>query len=188
VISRIGKVTDRPVTAVSQLGRVIPDRGARRVIPTLQGRIQTRIFVLVLIGSIVQLIFTPILPGIPDGAPLGDLYQITFVILGTTIVLGVIWEFIYHALMQFRWEKDWPTLFGLITIVNEGAVVWFVCKAGFLPGAPEAFWKDGLKFSTFAVDFALVWVFQFLFVNGPMRVPFLRWRHTGGRVFGPLPH
>ena len=151
------------------------------MIPTLLGRIQTRIFVLAIIGSIVQLIFSPILPEV-GGAPLGTLYKATFAILIATIVLGVLWEFAYHALMQFRWEKDWPTLFGLITIVNEGALVWLVIKADLVPGVSK-----GLPFSTFAVDFVLVWIFTFLFVNGPMRVPFLRWRHVGGRIGGPLP-
>ena len=157
------------------------------MIPTLLGRIQTRIFVLVIIGSIVQLIFTPILPNIHFGASPGESYKLTFIVLAVVIVLGVLWEFVYHALMQFRWEKDWPTLFGLITIVNEGALCWFVLRSGIVPGEPEALWK-ALPFSTFAVDFALVWVFVFLFVNGPMRVPFLRWRHSGGRIGAALPH
>ncbi len=44
-----------------------------------------------------------------------------------------------------------------------------------------------LPFSTFVTDFLIVWMLTFLFVNGPMRVPFLRWRHNGGKVFGALP-
>jgi hypothetical protein len=147
------------------------------VIPTLLGRIETRIFALALIGSIAQLIFSPILPGIPDGADLSKVYKITFGVLIATIVLGIVWEFVYHALMQFRWEKDWPTLFGFITVVNEGALVWFLIKADVVPWVPK-----GLPFSTFVVDFLIVWMLTFLFVNGPMRVPFVRWRHRGGRL------
>ena len=146
------------------------------MIPTLLGRIETRIFALGLIGSIAQLIFSPFLPN-TNGAPLGTLYKITFAILIATIVLGIVWEFIYHALMQFRWEKDWPTLFGFVTIINEGAVVWAVIKANLVPGVPKQ-----LPFSTFAVDFVIVWMLTFLFVNGPMRVPFVFWRHRGGRL------
>ena len=37
------------------------------------------------------------------------------------VVLGVGWELVYHLLMQFRWEKDWPTLFGLLVGVPEGS-------------------------------------------------------------------
>lgn len=151
------------------------------MIPTLLGRIETRIFALGLIGSIAQLIFSRVLPKTAD-VSLGTLYKITFAILITTIVLGVVWEFIYHALMQFRWEKDWPTLFGFITVANEGAVVWLVIKANWVPGVPKE-----LAFSTFVVDFLIVWMLTFLFVNGPMRVPFVRWRHNGGRLMSRLP-
>ena len=147
------------------------------MIPTLLGRIETRIFVLLLIGGIVQLIISPFLPGIPDGADLGDVYKITFGVLFATIVLGIIWEFTYHAVMQFRWEKDWPTLFGFITVINEGALVWFLIKADIVPWVPKQ-----LPFSTFVTDFIVVWVVTFLFVNGPMRVPFVHWRHRGGRL------
>ena len=147
------------------------------MIPTLLGRIETRIFALLLVGSIAQLIFTPILPGVPDGADLGSLYKITFGVLFATIVLGVLWEFVYHALMQFRWEKDWPTLFGFLTVINEGALVWFLIKADVVPWVPKE-----LPFSTFVTDFLIVWFLTFLFVNGPMRVPFVFWRHRGGRL------
>ncbi len=28
--------------------------------------------------------------------------------------------------MQFRWEKDWPTMFGYLTGINEGIVAYLV--------------------------------------------------------------
>jgi hypothetical protein len=34
----------------------------------------------------------------------------------------------------------------------------------------------------FAVHFGVVWVAVWLVANGPMRVPFLRWRFRGGRL------
>jgi len=145
------------------------------VIPTLLGRIETRIFVLAVIGSLTTLVITPLLPSTPGS--LGETYKATFAVLIAVAVLGIVWEFIYHALMQLRWEKDWPTLFGLVTAVNEGALVWVLIKAGAIPGVPEE-----LAFSTFLIDFAVVWMVTFLWVNGPMRVPFIRWRHNGGRL------
>ena len=57
--------------------------------------------------------------------------------LFATIVLGILWEFVYHALMQFRWEKDWPTMFGFLTIINEGALLWFLIKANVVPWVPK---------------------------------------------------
>jgi hypothetical protein len=90
---------------------------------TLSGRIQTRVFVLAVVGGIVTLLITPFLPGnIP--------YASTYTILVAVIVLGIVWEFVYHALQQFRWEKDWPSLFGLLTVLNEGLVVWVLLILG----------------------------------------------------------
>jgi hypothetical protein len=145
------------------------------VIPTLSGRIQTRIFILAVIGSLATLVVSLVLPSAPDS--LADTYKATFAVLIAVAVLGIGWELIYHGLMQFRWEKDWPTLFGLVTAINEGALVWFLIKADVIPGV-----SSDLAFSTFLVDFAVVWLATFLFVNGPMRVPFIRWRHNGGRL------
>ncbi len=140
------------------------------MLPTLNGRIQTRIFMLATWGSLVTLLITPILPGDPD-------YQVTFIILATVAVLGVAWEILYHLLMQFRWEKDWPTFFGFITCINEGALVWLLLDLEVVPGI------DGVpEFSAFLIDFLAIWMVIWLWVNGPMRVPLIRWRFFGGRI------
>lgn len=144
------------------------------MVPTLLGRIQTRIFVLVVIGSIWTLIITPVLP--PRGAPMADRYQATFTVLAIVLILGIGWEFLYHLLQQFRWEKDWPTMFGLLTGINEGILVWFIIRNVEIPGHPA------IGTTTFIIHFATVWLVTWVFVNGPMRVPFLRWRFRGGRI------
>lgn len=141
--------------------------------PTLLGRIQTRIFAIAVIGSLWTLLVTPVLPGV-DGVP----YAMTFSILLVVGLAGVGWEFVYHLLQQFRWEKDWPTLLGLVTGVNEGVVAWIVVAAGWAPGI-----DDGVPLSAFLVHFVTTWLVIFLYLNGPMRVPFLWWRFRGGRLF-----
>ena len=143
------------------------------MLPTLNGRIQTRIFVTAVIGSIWTLIITPILP---TGAPLGDSYRTTFTILGLIIVLGIVWEFIYHGIQQFRWEKDWPTIFGLLTAINEGLLVWFLVAGGAIP------WIESIPGPAFVIHFVTTWLVVWLWVNGPMRVPFIHWRINGGRL------
>jgi hypothetical protein len=144
------------------------------MVPTLNGRIQTRIVLLATVGSVLTLLVTPLLP---INAPLGTAYKTTFIILLTVIVLGVVWEFIYHFLMQWRWEKDWPSMFGLITGVPEGALVWLLLYLHAVPGLHAT-----PPFGAFIADFAVVWVGVWLVANGPMRVPFLRWRFRGGRL------
>lgn len=144
------------------------------MLPTLNGRIQTRVFLLVIVGGIWTLLLTPVL-GLPG--PLTDAYQTTFIILATTIVLGIGWEFIYHFIQQFRWEKDWPTGFGLVTVINEGLLVWFLLYRELVPGV------DGqVPTGPFVILFLTTWILVWLVANGPMRVPFIHWRFRGGRV------
>ncbi|HEY0641665.1 MAG TPA: hypothetical protein VGD67_28900 [Pseudonocardiaceae bacterium] len=145
------------------------------MVPTLFGRIQTRLFLLAVVGGAITALITPILP--LDG-PMGQRYQATFVVLASVAVLGVAWELLYHLLMQWRWEKDWPTLFGLVTLVPEGILVWVLADRQILPGLPGPVPGDA-----FLVHFVLVWLAVWMVANGPMRVPFIRWRFRGGRVW-----
>ncbi|HEX9992759.1 MAG TPA: hypothetical protein VGB14_07520 [Acidimicrobiales bacterium] len=142
--------------------------------PTLIGRIETRIFVLVVVGGLWTLLVSPFLPGIPGEAGLGDVYELTFEVLATVLLAGLVWELVYHLLQQFRWEKDWPALFGLLTGINEGIVAHFATKA--------LFDVDVLPGSAYVVHFTTTWLLTWFFVNGPMRVLFLRWRFDGGRI------
>src|SRR4051794_36873761 len=144
------------------------------MLPTLSGRIQTRIFVTLVVGGLWTLIITPVLP--IDGT-LSDAYDVTFRLLVAVVVLGIGWELIYHGIQQFRWEKDWPTLFGLITCVNEGLLLWFVADAGWIPGV------DSVPAGAFAIDFGTVWLRVLGGGNRPLRVPVVP---RGGPGGGPL--
>jgi hypothetical protein len=144
------------------------------MVPTLNGRIQTRLFLLAVIGGLITAVVVPWLPG---GAPVGDKYRNGLVVLAGVMVLGVAWEFVYHFLMQWRWEKDWPTLFGLVTGVPEGVLLWLLLAAGLIPGIAGT-----VGGAAYLIQFALVWVGVWLVANGPMRVPFIRWRFNGGRL------
>jgi hypothetical protein len=98
-------------------------------------------------------------------------------VLLSVAVVGVLWELLYHLLMQWRWEKDWPTLFGLVEGVPEGALIWILLSAGAIPGIVGS--VGGVAF---LIQFILVWLGVWLVANGPMRVPLIRWRFRGGRI------
>ena len=144
------------------------------MVPTLNGRIQTRLVLLAVIGGLVTLVIVPALPG---SAPLGDKYRDGFLVLATVAVLGVFWELLYHLLMQWRWEKDWPTLFGLVTAVPEGLLIWLLLSVGAVPGIVGT-----VGGAAFVIQFTCIWLAVWLVANGPMRVPFIRWRFQGGRL------
>jgi hypothetical protein len=144
------------------------------VLPTLNGRIQTRIFLTLLVGGLWTLLIGPLLP---VDASVGGRYAAAFTVLVALTVLGIGWELLYHLLQQFRWEKDWPTFFGLVTAVNEGVLLWLLLAAGAVPGI------DGpVPLSAFLLQFVTTWLVVWLTVNGPMRVPFVHWRFRGGRI------
>lgn len=146
------------------------------MLPTLSGRIQTRLFLLATVGLAVTALIVPVLPG-AGAAALSDRYRTGLVVLAAVAALGVCWELLYHFLMQFRWEKDWPTLFGLLTLAPEGLLLWGLLRLDAVPGvtaAPPA--------AAFWIHFTVVWLAVWLVANGPMRVPFVRWRFRGGRL------
>lgn len=144
------------------------------MVPTVLGRIQTRIFLMATVGSVITLLITLVLP---VGGPWIQRYQATFIVLAAVTVIGIVWELIYHLVMQWRWEKDWPTLFGLLTAVPEGVLVGYLAVRDLLPGLPGA-----VPLAAFLIQFIVVWVGVWLTANGPMRVPFIRWRFNGGRL------
>ncbi len=143
--------------------------------PTLIGRIQSRLVLVAAVGIPVALFLGVVLPRPTDATTLGDMYRVFFVALALVAVVGVVWELVWHGLQQLRWEKDWPTLFGLITGVPEGVVVWLLLRAG-VPIDVGA--VDG---STFLAMFVITWIAIWLVANGPLQIVFIRWRFRGGR-------
>ncbi|MFH5206647.1 hypothetical protein ACHIPZ_00135 [Antrihabitans sp. NCIMB 15449] len=145
------------------------------MLPTLNGRIQTRVLGLGIIGFFVALLITPILPTGDLG--IGQAYRVTLSVLLTVVLVGVLWELLYHFLMQFRWEKDWPTLFGLLTMINEGILVWLLVRYTTIV-VPEHL-RPSL--TAFLIQFIVTWLVFWIIENGPMRLVFHRWRFSGGR-------
>lgn len=141
--------------------------------PLYSGRLETRLFLLGVIGGLWTAVVTPFLPG---GGSLATRYQATFSVLAVVFVLGAVWDVLYQFLQQFRWEKDWPIMFTLLTGFNEGIAVWAVFAAHLVPGHPV------LTGAAFIVHFTTVWLLTWLFAIGPMRVVFPRWRFQGGRL------
>ena len=151
------------------------------MLPTLMGRIQTRIVALLVIGGIWTLIITPLLPA-PQPVSTGDLYKVTFTVLLTQLVLGIGWELVYHWLMGFRWEKDWPSFFGFIEGITEAVLLWIVLSADIVPGISEEPGDRQVFGSTFLVLFITTWIVTWAWVQGPMKVVNPRWRFRGGRL------
>jgi hypothetical protein len=141
------------------------------MIPTLAGRIQTRLFLLFTVGLAWTIVVTPVLPRF--GASAGAVFGTTILALFVVALLGLGWELLYHAIQQYRWEKDWPILYALIEGIPEGLVAFVVVDT--LVGA-------GPHVVTFFLHFATTWVLVWLVAIGPLRMVLLRWRFRGGRI------
>lgn len=137
--------------------------------PTLLGRIQSRIVLLLTVGLGWTIIVTPFLPS--GGTATSEVYAVTLTALAIVAVIGAaVWEPIYHGLQQFRWEKDWPTGLGLVTGINEGLATFAVLSM-LRSFSSAAFWWH----------FSTTWILVWIAIHGPLRIVALRWRYRGGR-------
>ncbi len=143
--------------------------------PTLSGRLQTRLFNVLVVGGIWTLLIAPLLPGLSGVGYLDRVWNAYQVIVWVAFV-GLIWELGYHGLQQFRWEKDWPILYALLVGIPEGLLAWFITGSRFL-GLTTG---GGIPGSAFFVHFATTWVVTWLWIIGPHRTIFLNWRFSGG--------
>lgn len=138
--------------------------------PTLSGRIQTRLFLIFVVGVVWTILVIPVL-ALFSVATVGQAYAGALFTLVVVAILGCGWELAYHALQQRRWEKDWPTLYGLITMLPEMLLTAiFVLPTPIVSGG------------VFFFHFTSTWIVMWLWANGPMRVLSLHWRFNGGRL------
>lgn len=146
------------------------------MIATLRGRWHTRLFLMIIVGSIVTL---PI--GLWFMALEGSVMGLVapYVILAAVLILGLLWEAVYNYLQTWRWERDWPPAFVLAGAVIEAAVVWGVLQ---LWNSVMADFALGVKGWQFIFHYSIVWLVTFAFSQGPMRILFPRWRFYGGEL------
>lgn len=143
--------------------------------PTLLGRLQTRLVMVATVGLAWILIVGPWLP--LAGPTARQVHRTGIATLILVAALGLVWEVIYHGLQQLRWDKDWPTLLGLLVGASEG---WLVYQL-LIRGIP---WSNGpLQPEPFLWQFGTTWCVIWAVTNGPIRVLFPRWRFAGGRFW-----
>lgn len=146
------------------------------MIPTLSGRLQTRIFLFLFIGIPVTLVFAMAQVGWTWNWPA---IQIYLWFLCAVTGCGLLLDPVYIFAQTLRWDRDWPFAFQAFFSWVEFAIVYFVARAGLFPFLPEAAFQS---ISTPAWHFTLVFVPSFLALLGPMQVLFIRWRFKGGQM------
>lgn len=148
--------------------------------PSLVGRWQTRIFLLVLIGGIIALGFVW---RYNDKFHYSDHRRwIPMFVLMYVLLFGFVWDILYQIILTFRWDYDWPGSFFFISQGIEGALVFLLIRFVGLPLIP----KGSVDFGHFALEYGLIWLVTYGFVQFFMRAFFIRWRYRQAR-FGNYP-
>jgi hypothetical protein len=142
-------------------------RRSPTVTPTLMGRWQTRLAMLATLGLIVTLVFALVSRDVR-----------VFAVLGYVFVFGVLWDCVWILLQKFRWDRDWPAAFQIGSAIVEGAWLYGLIALVGLPFIA----RNSVGFGFFVAQFGLVWLVTFIWVQGPMRALFPRWRYAGGRL------
>lgn len=147
--------------------------------PTLLGRIQTRLFLALLFGVPATLVLM---------LALGDVWKdpekLSFwklpLLFGYVVAAGTVLDFVYIGLQKLRWDRDWPFAFQLVGSLLEGGIVYGIHGQDWFPNVkmhPDDAW-------IFPIHFAAMFIPSFLFLLGPMKVLFPRWRYAGGQLIG----
>lgn len=152
------------------------------MIPTLLGRLQSRLFLFLVIGVPITLIFALAQAGWSWN---WQFMQYFLWFLATITGLGLLLDPVYIFLQSLRWDRDWPFAFQLFVSIVEFAIVLALARFGMVPWLPkEIFQADG-AIGTASLHFALVLIPSYLSLIGPLSVFFIRWRFKGGE-FGKL--
>ena len=134
--------------------------------PTLLGRWQTRLVMVLTLGVLV----TVAVASLRDGP--------FFHVLGYTLGFGLAWDVLYIQLQRLRWDRDWPAAFQVASGLVEGLLIYGLIRHVGLPGIPAG----SVPVMTFTAHYGLMWLVIFIWVQGPMRAVLPRWRFDGGRV------
>ncbi|MBF2005144.1 MAG: hypothetical protein IGS49_06670 [Chlorogloeopsis fritschii C42_A2020_084] len=140
--------------------------------PTLFGRWQTRLLLLVTVGVLVSIPFALGLVGSPPGS-------VYFWILGYVAIFGIAWDVVYDRLQKNRWDRDWPAIYQLLAGIWE--FVFVVCGVKIFGFLPIPLPKEELPIFWVALHYSIVWLAVFVASQSLMRILFPKWRFRGGQ-------
>ena len=142
--------------------------------PTLAGRRQTRIVLLLVIGLPV---------GYYLGLALGKV-QLAFALLGLSLLIGLLVDPLYAYFQQRRWDGDWPTLLMLMAGGLEGSILWLSLQV-------IATWQIqpfstffAIPARTFLLMYSTIWLSMFVVNLGFLNIFFPYRRFKGGKFWG----
>ena len=161
------------------------------MMPTLQGRWQTRLILFLFVGLPVSLVFALARGGWVALAPepLG--------LVAAMVVVGLLLDPLYQKLQRLRWDQDWPFALFAAASVFEFAVAFAAMRLDLLPGfEPCALARiDRISRALTCVDYTLplhsaliqltvILMLSLCCVMGIGQALIPRWRFKGGEFGG----
>lgn len=147
------------------------------MIPTFWGRVQTRLFLFFLVGvPITILVSLWVVLFFEDSI---SAFLTPYLILWTSLVVGIVLDVFYILIQKLRWDRDWPFAFQFLAGILEGWILFGLLRLGLIFVAPS-----DLPWGIFWTHYSLVFWGSFLIVYGPIKTfsPILRYH--GGKFFG----
>lgn len=160
--------------------------------PTLYGRWQTRILLMVLLGGPITALFAWFTRG----------GVLPFILLGYALLFGLGWDLLYDYLQSWRWNRDWPPIFAFAAGLWEGGCLLTLSQLpamapappgvmpGVMPGIMPGIMAGGSllmgipaggQISIFWLHYGSVFGATFLASLGLLHVLMPRWRYRGGQ-------
>lgn len=121
--------------------------------PTLEGRIETRI-TLSLVIALPILIFSQ----------MGTVFF-------TMLAIGVVSDFIYNHLQNKRWDGDWPHIYSLFSGLSEGTILWLIIRT-----------PTKADLASFSVTYLLIWSLMFIASTTALNIILPHRRFRGGKI------
>ena len=158
------------------------------MLPTLLGRLQTRILLVLFVGFPITAVYSvwlanpiPVAGKPPWSRTFGQVtYDIRPVqILCLLLLFGVLFDLLYTGLQRMRWDRDWPFAFQFFASIGEFAIVLALVRFDVFPFMP-AQWIGPDDYPYFILQFALIFVPSFIALLGFIQVFMIRWRYNGG--------
>lgn len=146
------------------------------MIPTLWGRIQTRLFLFFFIGGPITL-FVSFWISLNFREGFG-LFYIPIYIHWISLIVGLVLDGPYILIQRVRWDRDWPFAFQFLAGAMEGIITYLLVRFGSLPGL-----DFGMPSVVFFWHYGSIFLISFLVLFGPLKTISPRWRYHGGKFF-----
>ncbi len=146
------------------------------MLPSLAGRIHTRIILFFAVGLPITFLWAAYLGDWRWPFPFEPFY-----VLGMIFVVGLILDPVYIWIQSYRWEHDWPFAYQAVSMIFEFVIVLSLIQLDVLPFLPASLIATSDGFWNVVIHFSMVFFISFLGLLAFIQVFMIRWRFNAGQ-------